>query len=183
TGIAVIERTGGDLYSGIDALNPIGISDVGAALNVLSNRLTGNIYVRGRALGSIDAAIDAFIDPALPGGRVLAQDRPFRLVLDASLPDLSWIGPLIGDSVQFSGNGSIHATIAGTPPDPTSIGTLRGDALRLAWVDQAVRLENGRLDAELDDGVLVINELMFSGTPRVAPGDRRALEGLVSDRP
>ena len=183
TGIAVIERTGGDLYSGIDALNPIGISDVGAALNVLSNRLTGNVYVRGRALGSIDAAVDAFIDPALPGGRVLAQDRPLRIVLDASLPDLSWIGPLIGDNVQFSGNGSIHSTIAGTPADPTSIGTMRGDALRLAWVDQAVRLENGRLDAELDDGVLVINELIFSGTPRVAPGDRRALEGLVSDRP
>ena len=36
TGIAVIERTGGDIYSGIDALNPIGVSDVGAALNVLA---------------------------------------------------------------------------------------------------------------------------------------------------
>ena len=183
TGIAVIERTGGDLYSGIDALNPIGISDVGAALNVLSNRVTGNVYVRGRALGSIDAAVDAFIDPAFSGGRVLAQDRPFRIVLDASLPDLSWIGPLIGDSVQFSGNAAIHATIAGTPADPTSTGTMRGEALRLAWVDQAVRLENGRLDAVLDDGVLVINELVFAGTPRVAPGDRRALEGLLSDRP
>ena len=183
TGIAVIERTGGDLYSGIDALNPIGISDVGAALNVLSNRVTGNVYVRGRALGSIDAAIDAFIDPTFSGGRVLAQDRPFQIVVNASLPDLSWIGPLIGDSVQFSGNASVQATIAGTPADPTSTGTMLGKALRLAWVDQAVRLENGRLDAVLDDGVLVINELTFAGTPRVAPGDRRALEGLISDRP
>jgi len=183
TGIAVIERTGGDLYSGIDALNPIGISDVGAALNVLSNRVTGNVYVRGRALGSIDVAVDAFIDSAFSGGRVLAQDRPFQIVVNASLPDLSWIGPLIGDSVQFSGSASIHTTIAGTPADPTSTGTMRGEALRLAWVDQAVRLENGRLDAVLDDGVLVINELTFAGTPRVAPSDRRALEGLIADRP
>ncbi len=74
TGIAVIERTGGDIYSGIDALNPIGVSDVGAALNVLDNRVTGNVYMRGRALGKIDAAIDAYLDPAAPGGRLLAQD-------------------------------------------------------------------------------------------------------------
>jgi translocation and assembly module TamB len=182
-GIAVIERTGGDIYSGIDALNPIGVSDVGAALNVLNNRVTGNVYVRGRALGRIDAEIDAYIDPTLTGGRILAQTRPFRVVIDSDLPDLSWLGPLIGDSVQFAGRGAVKATIGGTPADPTSTGTLTGETLRLAWVDQAVRLENGRLDAVLDDGVLVINELMFAGTPRVAPGDLRALEGLVSERP
>ena len=78
---------------------------------------------------------------------------------------------------------SINATIGGTPADPTSTGTMRGEALRLAWVDQAVRMENGRLDAVLDDGVLVINELLFSGNPRVAPLDKRALEGLDSNRP
>ena len=183
TGIAVIERTGGDLYSGIDALNPIGVSDVGVALNVLNNRLTGNAYLRGRALGKIDAEIDAYIDPALTGGRVLAQTRPFRVAVDADLPDLSWLGPLIGDSVQFAGRAAIKATIGGTPADPTSTGTVTGEALRLAWVDQAVRLENGKLDAQLDDGVLVINELIFAGTPRVAPGDLRALEGLDSNRP
>ena len=60
---------------------------------------------------------------------------------------------------------------------------MRGEALRLAWVDQAVRMENGRLDAVLDDGVLVINELLFSGNPRVAPLEKRALEGLDSNRP
>jgi translocation and assembly module TamB len=183
SGIAVIERTGGDLYSGIDALSPIGVRDVGAALNVLDNRITGNVYVRGRALGSIDAAIDAEIDPSLPGGRLLAQDRPFSVVVDANIPDLSWVGPLIGDNVQFAGRASVNARIGGTPANPTSTGTVRGNALRLAWVEQAVRLENGRLDAALEDGVFVINELVFAGTPRVAPGDRRALEGLVSGKP
>ncbi len=182
-GIAVVERTGGDIYSGIDALNPIGVSDVGAALNVLDNRVTGNVYVRGRGLGKIDAEVDAYLDPAAAGGRLLAQQRPFRVVVDASLPDLSWIGPLIGDNIQFGGRGAINAVIGGTPAEPTSTGTLRGDDLRLSWVDQAVRLENGRLDGALEDGVLVINEWVFSGTPRVAPGDRRALEGLDSGRP
>jgi translocation and assembly module TamB len=182
-GIAVIERTGGDLYSGVDALSPIGVSDIGAALNVIDNRVTGNVYMRGRALGRIDALIDAYLDPADAGGRLLAQDRPFRVVADADLPDLSWLGPLIGDNVQFGGRATLQAEIGGTPADPSSKGTLRGEAMRLAWVDQAVRLENGRLDAVLDDGVLVINEWHFAGTPRVAPRNRRALEGLHTDQP
>jgi translocation and assembly module TamB len=182
-GIAVVERTGGDIYSGIDALNPIGVSDVGAALSVVDSRVTGNVYVRGRALGKIDAEIDTYVDPAMPAGRLLAQNRPFRVLVDATLPDLSWIGPLIGDNVQFGGKATINAAIGGTPADPTSTGTIRGDALRLAWVDQAVRLDNGTLDAVLEDGVLVINELLFTGTPRVAPGDKRALGGLVAGLP
>ncbi|HQR69196.1 MAG TPA: translocation/assembly module TamB domain-containing protein [Burkholderiaceae bacterium] len=183
SGIAVVERTGGDIYSGIDALNPIGVSDVGAALNILDNRVTGNVYIRGRALGRIDALVDAYLDPKFEGGRVLSQARPFRVVIDAELPDLSWVGPLIGDNVQFAGRAGVKATIAGTPGDPTSTGTVTGDGLRLAWVDQAVRLENGRLDGVLEDGVLVINELSFAGTPRVSPRDLRALEGLVSEKP
>jgi translocation and assembly module TamB len=183
SGIAIVERTGGDLYSGVDGLAPIGVSDVGAALNVVDNRVTGNVYLRGRALGNVDAAVDAWIDPAMPDGRVLAQQRPFSIVVDAALPDLSWLGPLIGDSVQFGGRGSVNAVIGGTPAEPTSSGTLRAEALRLAWVDQGVRLENGNFDAVLEDGVLVIREAVFTGNPRVAPGNLRALEGLQSDRP
>ncbi len=150
---------------------------------MLDNRVTGNVYIRGRALGKVDAELDAYIDPLAPGGRMLAQHRPFRVVVDATLPDLSWIGPLIGDSVQFNGNGTINATIGGTPADPTASGSVRGQSLRLAWVDEGVRLENGTLDAVLEDGVLVINEWVFAGTPRVSPNDKRALEALATDRP
>ncbi len=46
-----------------------------------------------------------------------------------------------------------------------------------------MRLDNGQLDAVLDNGVLVINELAFAGTPRVAPHDARATEGLDHTKP
>ncbi|HYM47764.1 MAG TPA: hypothetical protein VES91_04730, partial [Burkholderiaceae bacterium] len=118
TGIVIVERTGGDLYGGIDALNPIGISDLGLALSVLSNRVTGTAYVRGKALGRVDAVIDAYVDTS--GGVQLARNRPFRIDIDAVLPDLSWMGPLIGDSMQLEGSGSIKTAISGTPADPTA---------------------------------------------------------------
>jgi translocation and assembly module TamB len=181
SGVAVIERTDGDLYGGIDAQNPIGINGMGAALSVLDNRVTGTVYVRGKALGRLDAIIDAHVDTS--SGLRLAQDRPFRIDIDSVLPDLGWIGPLIGDSVQVGGSGTIRATVSGTPGDPTASGDIRAESMRLAWVEQGVRLENGKLDAKLEEGVLVINELVFTGTPRVLPDDKRALEAINFDTP
>jgi translocation and assembly module TamB len=181
TGVVIVERTGGDIYGGIDALNPVGISDLGLALSVLNNRVTGTAYVRGKALGRLDAVIDAYVDTS--GGVQIARTRPFRIDVDAVLPDLSWLGPLIGDSVQVEGSGSIKTAVSGTPAEPTASGPIRASGLRIAYVEQGLRLEDGTLDANLEDGVLVVNELVFSGTPRVAPDDKRAAESVNFSTP
>jgi translocation and assembly module TamB len=177
SGIVVIERTAGDLYGGVDAVHPIGISDVGAALNIVDNRVTGTAYLRGRELGKVDAAIDAWIDPE---ALRLAQDRRFRIAVDATLPDLGWIGPLIGDAVQVQGAASLQAVVGGTPADPTADGKLQGRDLRLVWIEQGLRLENGTLVAQLVDGVLVLDEMTFTGEARVAPDEKRALGALAT---
>ena len=181
TGVVIVERTGGDIYGGIDALNPIGISELGLALSVLNDRVTGTAYVRGKALGRLDAVIDAYVDTS--GGVQIARNRPFRIDIDAVLPDLSWMGPLIGDSVQVEGSGSIKTAISGTPADPTADGQIRASGLRVAYVEQGLRLENGTLDANLEDGVLVVNELVFTGAPRIAPDDKRAAEAVSFETP
>lgn len=181
SGVVAIERTGGDLFGGIDALNPIGISDLGGALSVLNNRVTGSAYVRGKGLGRLDAIIDAHVDPR--AGVQLASNRPFRIDIDAVLPDLSWIGPLVGDSVQVEGSGSIKTTISGTPAEPIASGPIRASGLRIAYVEQGLRLEDGTLDASLEDSVLVVNELVFTGAPRVAPDDARAAEAVSFETP
>jgi translocation and assembly module TamB len=181
TGVIVVERTGGDIYGGIDALHPIGISDLGLALSVVNDRVTGTAYVRGKARGRLDAVIDAYVDTS--GAVQLARNRPFRVDVDAVLPDLSWMGPLIGDSVQVEGSGSIKTAISGTPADPTASGPIRASGLRIAYVEQGVRLEDGNLDAYLEDGVLLVNELVFTGAPRVAPDDKRAAEAVSFETP
>jgi translocation and assembly module TamB len=45
-----------------------------------------------------------------------------------------------------------------------------------------VRLENGRLLAHLQDDLIVLDELHFSGPPRVQPEDRRAAAAAPADR-
>ena len=113
----------------------------------------------------------------------LARNRPFRIDIDAVLPNLSWMGPLIGDSVQVEGSGSIKTAISGTPAEPTASGPIRASGLRIAYVEQGLRLEDGTLDANLEDGVLVVKELLFIGTPRLAPDDKRAAEEVSFETP
>jgi translocation and assembly module TamB len=45
-----------------------------------------------------------------------------------------------------------------------------------------VRLENGRLIAHLQDDLIVLDELQFSGPPQVQPQDRRAAAAVPPDR-
>ncbi len=179
-GILVIERTAGDLYGGVDAVHPIGISDVGAALNIVDNRINGTAYLRGRELGKVDAVIDAYVDPETMR---LAQQRRFNIRIDATLPNLGWTGPLISDAVQIQGAASVQAVVGGTPADPTADGTVRGRDLRLVWIEHGLRLENGTLDAALEDGVLVVNDMTFTGETRVRPDERRAIGTLDLDKP
>jgi translocation and assembly module TamB len=174
-GIFVIERTGGDLYGGVDAVHAIGISDVGAALSIVDSRVTGTAYLRGKSLGKVDAVIDAYVDPE---ALALAQYRRFRISIDAELPDLGWTGPLISDGVQIQGAASVAAVIGGTPAEPTAEGTLRGRELRVSWIEQGLRLENGTLNAKLEDGVLIIDEAVFTGDPRVRPDEKRAMAAV-----
>jgi translocation and assembly module TamB len=178
TGVVAVERTAGDLYAGIDALRPVGISDVGLALSIVANRANGSAYLRGRDFGAVDSSIDAVLERVGDFGIRVAPSRPLRLSLDARLGDLGWIGPLVSDNVEFGGAAKATVQIEGTIEDPLAHGELSGSQLRLAWVEQGLRLENGTLDAVLEDGVLVLKDLTLFGTTRVEPEDPRASADL-----
>jgi len=58
-----------------------------------------------------------------------------------------------------------------------------GRDLRLVWIEQGFRLENGTLNAALEDGVLVLEEMTFTGEARVPPDEPRALGALTTGQP
>lgn len=183
TGVIAVERTAGDLYAGIDALRPVGITDVGLALSIVANRANGTAYMRGRDFGAVDATVDAVLERVGAFGIRVAPKQPIALTLDAGLGDLGWIGPLVSDNVEFGGAVKASMRIAGSIEDPVARGEMSGTALRLIWVEQGLRLDNGSLEAELEEGVLVLKDLHFSGAARTVPGDQRAAVDLDTSQP
>ena len=181
TGIAVIERTGGDLAAGsTHATRSASVTSCRAERSFepldrqrLCARPRAGQHRRGRR---------RVYRPALPGGvcwrRTSDADRarckPARPFADRA-PDRrqralfrQWLDPL--DDRRYAGRSDIDRNNARRCAAP-GLGRPGGAP------------GNGSLDAELDDDVLVINGATFWGTPRVAPGHRRALEGLVRIRP
>jgi translocation and assembly module TamB len=172
-----IERAEGDLYTGATG-GPIGVRELRLEAALRANRLTATAILRGDAGGRLDASLQADTERAPGVGWRLAQQRPLSFRTQAILPSVDWINALLSEriraNVRLAGSLAANVTIEGTPAQPRATGGITGAALRVAWIEQGVRLENGVLIARVEDDAIILDELRFSGPPRVQPADRRA---------
>src|SRR5262249_26773220 len=86
-------------------------------------------------------------------------------------------------NVRIGGKLSGKVTIAGTPAKPEADGHVDGDSLRIAWIEQGVRLENGHLAARVTADAFVLEELRFAGPPRGKPNDARTAQTMAKMEP
>lgn len=177
-----VERTGGDLYATAGNDAPMGVTDLNATATVRANRLEAEGVMRGTRLGALRGSLAASIERDREAGWRLAQTRPWRIEATADLPSIAWVNSLLSDriraNVRIGGKMNGKLTIAGTPAKPQADGRVEGSDLRVAWIEQGVRLENGRLAAHVDADAFVLDELRFAGPPRVKPRDARAAQAM-----
>lgn len=173
-GRLLLARDSGDLV--LPAGEPLGLTDLQLAARIDANRVQANALVRAARAGELRAEAQAELERADNGWR-LAQQRPFGSRLLAQLHDLGFVALLLPDALRdnLRVGGRLNADLRanGTPAAPRTEGRIDGDDLRLAWIEQGVRLQDGRLRARLDNGALVLDELLLAGPPRAVPPDRR----------
>ncbi len=153
-------RESGDLVFGDLAL---GLSEARVQASLGEGRLVATAQLRGARLGEIsadftapsarraDGSIAALIDPAAAWmGR-----------LQASVPDVGWLGPFIGEGWQTAGRLQGEMRLGGSPAQPQLSGEWRGDALALRALDLGMRLERGKALVEITPDRLLLRELVF----------------------
>ncbi|HEU0204361.1 MAG TPA: translocation/assembly module TamB domain-containing protein [Burkholderiaceae bacterium] len=181
-GRIVIERSGGDLYAGAAGDTAMGVNELRAALQVRANALETEAILRGQQLGALVGRMTAYVERDAEAGWRLAQKRPWNVRADADLPSISWVNRFLSDrvraTVRLRGQLNAHLRIEGTPAQPRAEGTVTGDKLRVSWIDQAVRLDNGVLRARVEGDTILLDELRFTGAPRVQPALKRAAEAV-----
>jgi translocation and assembly module TamB len=187
----LVERTAGDVYTGSATRRAkMGLTDLRIEAQVRGPRLSAQAVARGSEVGSVTASLRAEIESDGEGGWRLAQRREWSGELEAGVPSLAWINPFLSanlrESIRLGGSVQASLRVGGTPAVPRASGFVNADALRVAWIEQGVRLENGivRARLETDDKAateLVFDSVSFSGPPRFQPDDRRIKQALGAE--
>lgn len=182
-----IERAGGDLYAGAGSDTAMGLSDLRLQASLRANALAAEAHLRGERLGRLTGTLSARVERAAEAGWRLSPSQPWRIEADADLPSIAWVNSLASErvraNVRIDGAAAGRLTVEGTPANPLAAGAITGNGLRLAWIEQGVRLENGRLAARVEGDSVILDELRFAGPPRVRPADRRVAERMAKLEP
>lgn len=147
---------------GLQALNFIASADHG--------RLSGELTASGERLGNWRASIAM---PLTRSGAVwtVSDDAPLHGQMRIKVPDLSWVGPAMNDSLKSGGRMALEADVTGTFGAPRLRGQVNGDDLVLAFLDQGVRLQQGQFAARFDQNEVHIDTLSFSAPHEPQPRD------------
>ncbi|THF63687.1 DUF490 domain-containing protein [Pseudothauera nasutitermitis] len=166
-------REAGDLEVGGELSTRLGLEHFEAWLTARDNRLALSVDARGSELGTVSAALTALAERTAEGGWQLAPDGALLGSARLNMPSIAWVGRLAQESVDTEGSLSAEFSLGGTPADPQASGTIRGEALAIALVDQGLHLSGGELLAEFDRDRLRLTRLNFVSPNRVRPRDTR----------
>jgi translocation and assembly module TamB len=133
--------------------------------NADARQLLAELSARGPRLGEIDGKIEAAMSDAWS----LNQQAPWLANLKNRGDDLGWLAGLLGDGWKSGGRLSGELKIAGTPAQPISSGRYRGEALMLQIPEQGLHLANGKLDVELSNNLLHVNQFNFDSLLQQPP--------------
>ncbi len=160
-GLITLRRTRGDLRLSAPQIMPLQLQQLEARLQINAGRLSVQLDARGDQLGRLHFA----------GGTQLGRhpsasqaDAPVEGVLRASLPELTFLVPLISPALMTAGHLDARISIAGSLSSPSLAGTISGKQLQMRWIDKGLHLNDGVLHADFNGDLIQIRELSFTGS-------------------
>ncbi|WP_420224024.1 translocation/assembly module TamB domain-containing protein [Pigmentiphaga litoralis] len=185
-GTAQIRRRSGDLW--LPGTPPVALGLNALELNLQAtptgqpgrSRVTVKANVAGERLGTVRVDGEAGVR-AVNGAIGLDADRPAFADADLDVKDLSWLGLLIGDTLELGGAVKGKVRIAQEGNTWGARGAITGDGIRVIQVDNGIRLLNGTLQARLEGNRIVLEALRFPGVIRVRPRDSRVTQWIDSE--
>ncbi|MFH2135195.1 MAG: translocation/assembly module TamB domain-containing protein [Pseudomonadota bacterium] len=170
-GHANIKRESGDLLVDAQSGQQLGLNGLSLALSVVEDVLSLQLDASGANLGNVAALVK--LPLSLQEGRWTVQgDAPLAGHISLHGEDLTWIGPVLHDNLQSGGSLALDADLRGTFGVPRLQGTVQGDGLRVALLDQGVNLEQGSLRARFETNNVQIEKLEFSAPYLPKPDDK-----------
>lgn len=170
-GHADIRRESGDLMVDAQTGLQLGLSELRLAIGIVQDVLSLQLDASGTRLGEVAARVE--LPLSLQDGRwAVSNDAPLAGHVALHGEDLAWIGPVLHENLQSGGSLALDADLRGTFGVPRLQGSLHGEGLRMALLDQGVNLEQGSLRARFETDQVQIEELAFVAPYQPKPDDK-----------
>lgn len=157
-------REHGDMSFSNDPLATLGLSRLALSVDAVNNQLQGSLDAAGTNLGSLKAEAQSMLSNR-NGDWGIAGDAPVQANADLSIESLAWMQLLLDKTGALTFDGAVKARMraGGTFAQPRLTGTLSGDRFTAALPNQGLNFTEGRFQAELQDQVLQLKELIVRG--------------------
>lgn len=155
-----LRRESGDIAMLSNTSASLGLS----TLNLSGNADNGRIALTFLAEGSKPGRIDANLNTVIGGGDSrfsIAPNAPFIGNARINAPTLTWLGPLLSQTLVTEGSLNADIAIDGTFGRPRFNGGINADKLRVLMTDTGVDLRNGTLRSRFQGDQLLIDSLEF----------------------
>ncbi|GGI20798.1 translocation/assembly module TamB domain-containing protein [Oxalicibacterium faecigallinarum] len=155
-----LQRESGDIAVLNNTSARLGLS----ALTLTGNADRGRLALQFLAEGAKPGRIELRLDTVIGGGESqfsIAPSAPFNGTARINTPTLTWLGPLLSQTLVTEGSLNADVAIDGTFGRPRFNGGINADKLRVLMTDTGVDLRNGTLRSRFQGDQLVIEGLNF----------------------
>lgn len=176
TGRLHVQREQGDFILPTETPFALGLQTLALNLLAENNNLNGQLVIRGEHVGETTARVSIPLQPAGSAWEI-RKNAPLNGDLHLNLPDLTWVGSVIGDNLRSEGRLAARARLTGTLEQPELQGSMTGDALVIALLDQGLQLKEGKLVVDFNQDRVLLETLNFTA-PLEKPTKDKLLKGL-----
>lgn len=134
------------------------------------SNLTADLLIRGEKIGETVASATLPL-VSKDGAWQIAKDRSLSGKMNVNIADLSWIGPIVDSNLKSNGQLSLQANVVGTFNQPRLDGTIQGEELAIALLDEGIDLQHGKLKAHFNQTSLQISTFTFVAPHQPPPKD------------
>ncbi|NOT98807.1 MAG: hypothetical protein HOO97_06905 [Sideroxydans sp.] len=166
-----VQRESGDWALDSKTGEHLGLTDLRMTARVAQDNLQTQWSVSGTTVGELK--LEAHAPLTLHEGTwSLQTDAPVTGHLKLDSPELSWLGEVLDSNLQTGGKLSVDADVLGTLYTPRLRGTLRGEALKFAMLEQGVKLDQGQVNMRFEPNWIHLDQFEFNAPYLPAPKDK-----------
>ncbi len=155
-------RESGDISLGSPKPVPLGLTRLTAQLDARDSTIEATAAGEGSGLGTMKGKFETRME-RVEGIWRLARTAPLSGELQASMPSIAWLGPLVDPTLGLAGAVELTATASGTIASPRLQGSVSGKQLEAHVDASGLHLTEGTLAAEFTDDRLLLRQLTLRG--------------------